>query len=57
MTVESRKLQETARQLGLSPKTLEQYFALKAAEVGASEQAAPRRLSPTLKRSRRVAKT
>ena len=33
MTVQPQTLQETARRLGISPEALEQYFALKAAEV------------------------
>lgn len=33
MTDRNRKLQETAKSLGVSPRVIEQYLALKAAEV------------------------
>jgi hypothetical protein len=37
-TTQSSKLQQTARKLGLSVKSLEQYMTTKAAEVGSRQQ-------------------
>ncbi len=42
-TSENQKLQQTARKLGLSVKTLEQYLAVKTAEVSPRQQVQPRR--------------
>ncbi len=38
-TPQASKLQQTARKLGLSVKSLEQYMTTKAAEVGPRQQA------------------
>jgi hypothetical protein len=40
MTAVNTKLQQTARKLGLSVKTLEQYMAAKTAEVAPRQQPA-----------------
>jgi hypothetical protein len=37
-TTQTQKLQQTARKLGLSVKSLEQYMTTKAAEVGSRQQ-------------------
>lgn len=47
MTKPSTKLAQTARKLGISTKALEQYMALKSAEVSpSSKQAKPQVMQP-----------